>query len=77
MPLYKKQHQFTKLQRVRCAVLTPVPSCCIMADGNDDHSNEGAAPVDGSTLDDLEAAIFDALDSSGALGELKRYLALR
>lgn len=48
-----------------------------MADGNDDHSNEGAAPVDGSTLDDLEAAIFDALDSSGALGELKRYLALR
>jgi hypothetical protein len=41
----------------------------IMADSNDVHEGADVAPVDGSTLNELQVAIMDALDSSGALGE--------
>jgi hypothetical protein len=41
----------------------------IMTDSNNEHEDEAVAPVDGRTLNALQAAIIDALDSSGALGE--------
>jgi hypothetical protein len=62
--------QFERLQMKRhllCAA--PSEAASIMTDSNREQEGEAVAPVDGSTLNDLQTAIMDALDSSGALGE--------